>query len=84
MFKLIVATFLVVAFATGAVSTGAYAQTGYSNTKKPTPKQKIQQVLPAQPPKVSTGTKPSMVGVPTQEFKPRPPKMKTIVVPSPK
>lgn len=64
-----------------AVTAGA--QTGPANAKKPTPAQKLDPVLPAQPPQVSTGTKPSVAGVPASEFKPKPPPLKITEPPSP-
>lgn len=79
MGKFIMAALMAVAFASSA-----YAQTGPAKVQKPTPAQKLAPVLPAQPPQVSTGTKPSMVGVPTKEFQPPKPKMKTVEPPPPK
>ncbi len=79
MVKFIMSALMVVAFASSA-----YAQTGPAKAQKPTPQQKLEPVLPAQPPQASTGTKPSMVGVPTSEFKPPPPKMKMVEPPPPK
>ena len=64
-------------------ASAAHAQTGQSNAKKPTPAQKLEPVLPAQPPEVSTTTKPSVLGVPASEFKPTPPKMNIKEPPSP-
>jgi hypothetical protein len=73
-----------------ALSSIAYAQTGPANTAKPTPRQKIEPVLPAQPPQVSTGTKPSPIGQPIVSrpgnpgYKPAPPSLKIKEPPSPK
>src|SRR5271169_1005232 len=56
---------------------------------KQTPAQKLAPIIPAQPPTVSTTTKPSPVGLPVRTsgnqigFQPAAPKYKPIVVPSP-
>ena len=75
--------FIMLAVVAAAFASSAEAQTGPAKTQKPTPQQKIESVLPAQPPQASTGTKPSMEGVKASEFKPPPPKMKTVDVPAP-
>lgn len=62
----------------------AEAQTGPANARKPTPAQKIDPVLPAQPPRANTAPKPSVVGVPASEFRPKPPPLKIKEPPSPR
>jgi hypothetical protein len=73
-----------------ALSSNAYAQTGPANARKPTPAQKLEPVLPAQPPQVSSGTKPSPVGQPiisrpgNPGYKPAPPKLRIKEPPVPR
>jgi hypothetical protein len=65
-----------------ALASNAFAQPGPGNPQKQTPQQKLEPILPAQPPQVSTGTKPSPVGQPvtstgtTPGYKPAPPPLK--------
>ena len=72
-----------------ALASNAFAQPGPGNPQKQTPQQKLEPILPAQPPQVSTGTKPSPVGQPvtstgtTPGYKPAPPPLKIKEPPPP-
>lgn len=85
MLKMILSAVMMV-----SITSITHAQTGPTGAAKPTPAQKLAPVLPAQPPQVSTGTKPSPVGQPitstatTPGYKPAPPKMNIKEPPSPK
>lgn len=46
-------------------------------------KETVDPIREADPPSVSTGTKPSPVGVPTEQFKPKGPSVRPKEVPSP-
>jgi hypothetical protein len=71
------------------LGSNAFAQPGPVNPQKQTPQQKLEPILPAQPPQVSTGTKPSPVGQPvtstgtTPGYKPAPPPLKIKEPPPP-
>jgi hypothetical protein len=82
--------FILTTAVTVALISTADAQTGTTGGSKPTPAQKIDSVLPAQPPQASTTAKPSPVGQPitstatTPGYKPAPPKMNIKEPPSPR
>ena len=75
---------LLISLLLGSLAPPAHAETGPANAKKPTPAQKLDPILPAQPPQANTGNKPSVVGVPASEFRPKPPPLKIKEPPSPK
>ena len=82
--SLVIATFSLI------FASGVCAQTGTTGGAKPTPAQKLAPVLPAQPPQVGTGQKPSPIGQPIVStpgnpgYKPAPPKLVIKEPPSPK
>jgi hypothetical protein len=72
-----------------AIAANAFAQPGPGNPQKQTPQQRLEPILPAQPPQGQSGPKPSPVGQPVTStpnnpgYKPAPPPLKIKEPPPP-